>query len=217
MDSLTISPIQACESLAYLRLEEEAFPASAHLVVPAGYEAVVWKNPYDYTLRYPGAYPLRGDLPERRIRIGRSELTGRVGFLNKRLKYTLYWGTGTPIAYSDPELLRCNQAGFSGSLTLKLDMSEVFLKRVSMTGEVRASLKELAAERLPAFSLALNRALLQEIERRELSFRGIARGLAGLTVATAGRVREAFLTPGLWMDDFLIENCVFPDLDESLF
>jgi hypothetical protein len=216
MPDFLLRPPDQCESCAYLLLDEKAFPPDATLRVPAGYEAVVWTSPDAYVLHGAGDYPLNRDLQRRRIGFGKSELVGAVGFLNKAAWYQLFWGTGPRVVYQDLTLAKPCEVGFSGSLTLRLDMSDLFLKSVRRTGAARVTLEGLATERLPAFSGVLNLSLRGAIAQMKLDFRGVAGGLPDISAAAEPRLREVFLPLGLWMEHFNIENCIFSDEVEEM-
>ena len=119
MNTITVSPPPECENCSYVLVKESTFPANVKLIVPMGFEAAAWKDPYSYTLCYPGEHLLQKYLPAHKIGFRQSELHGRIGFINKQLKYKLSWGTGSKVVYNDPTLAKACDVGFSGSLILR--------------------------------------------------------------------------------------------------
>ncbi len=211
MDILKIAPWPECEKSAYAQYEpEEIYNLGAQLHVPHGYEGIVWKDMHNYEILMPGDYELGDRMQRVKKVIGRSYLAGKVAYINKSISELIEWGTGRPVSYFDKTLEHTVTVAFSGSLNVRVDLSEPFIKYISSGNIKKITLRDIIKDRAPAFINALSPALKYFIEENNLDFRMIPTKLREISDSAELRIRPVFTQIGLWVSDLVITGYVFP-------
>lgn len=206
-----IIPSAECEKNAYAQLYEEEFDGNSILSVPLGYSGVIWKNAYDFELLSPGEYELSKYLPKEKKLFGGGKIHGKIGYVNKEISYKVDWGTGQPVVYFDKTLDRAVKVAFSGSFRVKVDMDEPFLQYARGKALKAIKLEAMVSEQAGEFVNGLAPALKAPIEKLALDFRHIPANLSEIAQAAQVRIRPVFSKMGLWLEDFAVTGCMFPE------
>lgn len=208
-------PSHEHEKYVFALLPTEEFNAESVLSVPQGFRGVIWKNAYDFEILSPGEYALSKYFPKEKKLFGGGKLHGKIAFVNTNLTYQVDWGTGQPVVYYDKKLDRATKVGFSGSFRVKVDFVEELVYYARNKALANLELRQMVQELSGEFVKALNPAIKNYIESKELDFSKIPAYISQISNAAEVGVRPLFSKIGLWTVDFAITGHVFPEHENN--